>query len=126
MIPGTSVHQDEDIWGANASTFDHTRFLVPEGQKKLSNTTAFRPFGAGTTMCPGRHFSTNAILSLVAMMLLQFDVEAVEGVWSAPTKTNADMWNAMPKPDRDIPVRIVPRSKQDTQTTEWKFVWTKE
>ncbi|KAF1976962.1 cytochrome P450 [Bimuria novae-zelandiae CBS 107.79] len=120
MIPGTAVHHDTDTWGSNASQFDQTRFLAPEGRKKLSNTTAFRPFGAGTTMCPGRHFSTNAILSLTVMILLQFDIEVVEGVWRMPTKKNADMWNAMPKPDWDIPVRITKRS--DT-STEWKFVW---
>lgn len=120
MIPGTAVHHDVETWGPEASSFDHTRLATTEGRKKLASTTAFRPFGAGTTMCPGRHFSMNAILSLVAMVLLQFDVSPVDGTWSMPTKKKADMWNAMPKPDSDVPVRITRRSSSGT---EWKFVW---
>ncbi|KAJ4299037.1 hypothetical protein N0V90_004281 [Kalmusia sp. IMI 367209] len=123
MIPGTAVHHDTEIWGSSATTFDHTRFSSPASLKKLSNTSAYRPFGAGATMCPGRHFSTNAILSLVAMILLQFDVKPVEGTWRVPTKKNADMWNAMPKPDHDIRVKISPRTYEDANQVEWKFVW---
>jgi cytochrome P450 len=123
MIPGTAVHHDTNTWGPNASQFDHKRFLTAAGQAKRAHTTAYRPFGAGTTMCPGRHFSTSAVLSLIAMVLLQFDVEPVEGQWQMPTKNNADMWNAMPKPDHDIPVKISPRSDQNTSHTEWRFLW---
>ncbi|KAF2250378.1 cytochrome P450 [Trematosphaeria pertusa] len=121
MIPGTAVHHDPEVWGHGAETFDHRRFLNPEGHKKLSSTSAFRPFGAGATMCPGRHFSTNTILSLVAMVLLQFEIRPVEGRWSMPTKRNADLWNAMPKPDNDVRVRIARR--KDPGTAQWKFVW---
>jgi cytochrome P450 len=122
MIPGTAIHHDTETWGPSASTFNHTRFFTAEGRKKLSNTSAFRPFGAGVTMCPGRHFATNAVLSLAAMILLQYDVEPVEGQWKTPSTKNADMWNAMPKPDCDIPVRITRRS-EDASKTESKFVW---
>jgi cytochrome P450 len=123
MIPGTAVHHDTNTWGPSASQFDHKRFLTAAGRAKRANTTAYRPFGAGTTMCPGRHFSTSAVLSLVGIVLLQFDVEPAEGQWQMPTKNNADMWNAMPKPDQDIPVRICRRSDQDASHTEWKFIW---
>lgn len=120
MIPGKSIHHRTDIWGQTANTFDHTRFLMSKSKKNLSSTSAFRPFGAGTTMCPGRHFSTNVILSLVAVVLLKFNVEPVLGSWQQPTKQNADMWNAMPKPDHDIDVSFVPRCGNQA---EWKFVW---
>lgn len=123
MIPGTTVHHNTDNWGPSASAFDHTRFFTAEGKKNLHNTTAFRPFGAGTTMCPGRHFSTSVILSLVAMTLLQFDVQPVQGQWQMPTKKDADMWNAMPKPDHDVPVKISRRDEEKSDHTEWKFVW---
>ncbi|KAF9729928.1 25-hydroxycholesterol 7-alpha-hydroxylase 1 [Paraphaeosphaeria minitans] len=118
MIPGSIVHHNTNTWGPSASDFDHKRSFTPAGRRNLSNTTAYRPFGAGTTMCPGRHFSTSVVLSLVAMTLLQFDVQPVEGQWQMPTKTNADMWNAMPKP-----VRISRRVDEESTHTEWKFVW---
>lgn len=120
MVPGQSVHHNKDIWGPSADTFDHLRFLSSGSKKNLSRTSAFRPFGAGVTMCPGRHFSTNVILSLVVMILLRFDVEPMDGVWKKPTKHNADMWNAMPKPDHDIDVKFESRGEEQI---EWKFIW---
>ncbi|KAJ4334886.1 hypothetical protein N0V95_009054 [Ascochyta clinopodiicola] len=118
MIPGRSVHHNKDVWGPSADTFDHTRFLSPDSRKNVSSTSSFRPFGAGVTMCPGRHFSTNVILSLAVMVLLKFDVVPVKE-WRQPTKRGADMWNAMPKPDQDIDVSFEPRDEK----VEWKFVW---
>ncbi|KAF2870028.1 cytochrome P450 [Massariosphaeria phaeospora] len=122
MIPGPVVHYDAAIWGLDADLFNHRRFLFPaSARKRLVNTSNFRPFGAGVTMCPGRHFSTNAMVSLAAMMLLQFDVKPKDGAWKIPSTNNADLWNAMPKPDWDVEVDILPR--KDAEAVEWKFVW---
>jgi cytochrome P450 len=124
MIPGQSVHHDKEIWGSHADVFDHLRFLNPQGKRNLSSTSAFRPFGAGTTMCPGRHFSTDVILTLVAMVVSQYDLTPMEGQWKAPTTRNADIWNAMPKPDWDLDITISRRS--DVKDAKWKFVWAPE
>ncbi|KAF1832832.1 cytochrome P450 [Decorospora gaudefroyi] len=121
MIPGQSIHHNTDIWGPGAKTFDHHRFLSTESKKNLSSTSAFRPFGAGVTMCPGRHFSTNVILSLVAMIVLQYDVMPQAGEWVAPTKRNADLWNAMPKPDWDVGVWLAKINEE--KEVQWKFLW---
>ncbi|KAG9199032.1 hypothetical protein G6514_009133 [Epicoccum nigrum] len=118
MIPGHSVHHNKDIWGLDADTFDHRRFLLSQSKTNLFSTSAFRPFGAGVTMCPGRHFSTNVILSLVVTVLLKFDVVPASREWNEPTKRSADMCNAMPKPDHDIDVVLTPKGE-----VEWKFVW---
>ncbi|KAI8931607.1 hypothetical protein NX059_011261 [Plenodomus lindquistii] len=121
MIPGQSIHHNPEIWGSIADTFDHRRFLTPDAERNLTRTSAFRPFGAGTSMCPGRHFSTNVILSLVAMVVLQYNVVPVDGTWTAPTKRNADLWNAMPKPDWDIDVRLMRNA--GFGKSHWKFSW---
>jgi cytochrome P450 len=124
MIPGQSIHHEKEIWGPEADEFDHFRFLKPESKRKLSSSSSFRPFGAGTTMCPGRHFSTNIILSLAAMVVLQFNIMPMEGHWRAPTKRDADIWNAMPKPDWDVDVNISKRV--DNEEVDWKFIWGDE
>jgi len=124
MIPGQSLHHNKDTWGPDADTFKHERFLSPGSKKNLGNTSAFRPFGAGISMCPGRHFSTNVILGLVAMVVLQYEILPLEGKWIAPTKRSADLWNAMPKPDWDISVQLVKRS--ENTNTQWRFLWGEE
>jgi cytochrome P450 len=121
MIPGTAAHHNTEVWGENAEAFDHRRFLTPAGLKKLGISTAYRPFGAGVTQCPGRNFSINIILSLVAMVVMQYDVDTVDGDWNMPTKWNADLWNAMPKPDTDLQVKFTPR--KEAEGVEFKFVW---
>jgi cytochrome P450 len=121
MIPGQSIHHNKDIWGVSADVFDYRRFLASESKKNLSSTSAFRPFGAGVTMCPGRHFSTNVIISLVAMVVLQYDIVPTTASWVAPTKRNADLWNAMPTPDQDMDVNFIRRIGE--KAVEWKFVW---
>jgi len=121
MIPGQSIHHNKDIWGPSPEIFNHQRFLSPDSKKELLRTSSFRPFGAGVTMCPGRHFSTNVIMSLVAMVVQHDDILPKEGQWKTPTKRNADLWNAMPKPDWDLDVEFVGRvGEKDVQ---WKFVW---
>jgi hypothetical protein len=120
MIPGPVVHSDINVWGATVNKFDHHRFI---DTKKKPSTSAFRPFGSGATMCPGRHFSTNAILGLTAMVVMQFDVSPVgtEGRWVLPTTEFADLWNAMPKPDQDVSVELT--SCKATAGIDMKFVW---
>lgn len=40
---------------------------------------AFRSFGGGKTVCPGRHFATGEILGLVASIVLRFEIEGADG-----------------------------------------------
>jgi cytochrome P450 len=39
---------------------------------------ALRPFGGGTTLCPGRHFATNEIMGGLAALLLRLEIEVDE------------------------------------------------
>ncbi|KAI0434247.1 cytochrome P450 [Xylaria sp. FL1042] len=83
QIAGGVIHADQSIWGDNVEHFDPSRFL--ERKEQLGNTksqihpAAFRAFGGGKTLCPGRHFAMNEILSLVALVVLMFDIEAPGG-----------------------------------------------
>ena len=120
VIPGPVVHSDANLWGATVDSFDHHRFM---DIKRHTPTSSFRPFGSGSSMCPGRHFSTNVILSLAVMIVLQFDVSPTdtEGLWILPTTEFADLWNAMPKPDHDVSVELT--SRKEVAGIEMKFVW---
>ncbi|KAI0459103.1 cytochrome P450 [Xylaria acuta] len=84
QIAGGVIHADESIWGDGVETFNPGRFL--ESKQQSGNTrqnqihpAAFRAFGGGKTLCPGRHFAMNEILSLVSLVVLTFDMEAPDG-----------------------------------------------
>lgn len=107
MIPSTVQHTNRSIWGDTVDEFNHERF-VP-GSKRV-NPVAFRGFGGGTTLCPGRHFASTEILMFSALLVLRFDLYPVDGKWAAPTTAKSPMVNAMPVPDWDINVELRPRS----------------
>lgn len=110
----TSVVQntDQSIWGPTFGNFDHRRFVSQPGEKRKT-PAAFRPFGGGSILCPGRHFVTAEVLSFVILLLLRFDLEPVtkDGKWFEPRREMA-MTTSIPTPKDRIQVKIVPREKQ--------------
>ncbi|KAI1369911.1 cytochrome P450 [Xylaria arbuscula] len=84
QIAGGVIHADQSIWGDNVGEFSPGRFLDSKqqlgaaGQKQI-HPAAFRAFGGGKTLCPGRHFAMSEILSLVALVVLVFDIRASDG-----------------------------------------------
>ncbi|KAI1132917.1 cytochrome P450 [Nemania abortiva] len=84
QIAGGVIHADQSIWGDNVEDFNPGRFLEPRQQSGTArqnqiHPAAFRAFGGGKTLCPGRHFAMNEILSLVSLVILMFDIEAPGG-----------------------------------------------
>jgi cytochrome P450 len=86
MIPGRPAHFATDVWGDDANCFDAERFLFkgkePDGTKtpaKHPKLKDLKPFGGGSTLCPGRLFASNEVLSYVAIVLRNFDLLIPEG-----------------------------------------------
>ena len=94
QISGGIMHADAKIWGEDVDEFRPERFLnspnghissasKPDDARSNTVTTektkqvhpaAFRAFGGGATLCPGRHFAQAEILGFVAMVLLRFEL----------------------------------------------------
>ncbi|KAI0400159.1 cytochrome P450 [Xylaria palmicola] len=110
MMPSTVQHTNRDVWGSTVDDFLHKRFVREPGVKG-PNPIAFRGFGGGTTLCPGRHFASTEILMFSALLVLQFDLDPVTGKWVAPPTANSPMVNALPVPDWDFQVEM--RSRDD-------------
>ncbi|KAK2602397.1 hypothetical protein N8I77_008932 [Diaporthe amygdali] len=104
-------HTEEALWGPTVSSFDHHRFLREPGRKR-TNPVAFRAFGGGTVLCPGRHFVSTEVMSFTALLLLRFDLRPAtqDGKWAKPRK-NFPMTSSMPTPKDEVQVEIVPRDK---------------
>lgn len=121
MIPAPVQHTDTAAWGDNVNSFDHMRFVHRPGQKR-PNRTAFRAFGGGHVLCPGRHFASTEIMALAALLALQFDVVPTGngGKWVEPTWKNSPIQAGFPIPDKDIDVELRPRDP----SKKWEVTFT--
>lgn len=81
QIAGGVMHENATIWGEDVGAFNPVRhFKVDNNDEDTSvrvHPAAFRAFGGGRTMCPGRHFATGEILGLVASVVMRFDMEGL-------------------------------------------------
>ena len=116
QMPSRILHKDSSTWGDDVDDFNPRRFMGDSNSRgplshgdKPPNAAAFRPFGGGTTLCPGRHFATNTILTVAAMFILHYDLVPVSGAWSMPSADNTSMSEFMMEPDVDIEVDVLPR-----------------
>ncbi|KAF3003989.1 hypothetical protein E8E14_007603 [Neopestalotiopsis sp. 37M] len=116
MMPSKVQHTNRDVWGATVDEFNHRRFMRESGVKRV-NPVAFRAFGGGSTLCPGRHFASTEMLMFAALLALRFDLHPVEGKWTQPSTVKSPMIHAMPVPDWDIDVELRPRGTRDWKVT---------
>ncbi|KAI4863881.1 putative 25-hydroxycholesterol 7-alpha-hydroxylase [Hypoxylon rubiginosum] len=110
MISARAQHSNPTVWGENVDVFYHKRFVKQPGSGKRPNPIAFRGFGGGTTLCPGRHFATSEILMLTTLLLLRFDIRPADGMpWVLPSTAKSSQAEAMEQPDDDINIELVLR-----------------
>lgn len=83
QIAGGVMHGNPDTWGDDVDVFNPKRHLKNNSKQEESdaakvNPAAFRAFGGGRTMCPGRHFATGEILGLLANLVMRFEIEGLD------------------------------------------------
>ncbi|KAF7881739.1 uncharacterized protein EAF02_006427 [Botrytis sinoallii] len=121
QMPGRVIHMDPKIWGPDVADFNPRRFLKDKDIKR-PNPAAFRTFGGGTTLCPGRHFATNEILAVVSMFVMRFDMRPVEREWKLPKSDNTNVTTVIMEPDTDIDVVVSQRKEVGDGKWTFKFV----
>ncbi|KAI2769288.1 cytochrome P450 [Daldinia loculata] len=122
QIPSIVIHQDANLWGSDVMEFNPRRFL-PEEKHNRPRDVCFRAFGGGKTLCPGRHFATNEILTFVAAFIVRLDMKPIEGDWKLPTTANTNVAAGIMGPDEDIQVEI--RTRQGYEDVKWAMVLNK-
>ena len=123
QMPSSVVHADESLWGGNAKGFNPRRFLkrdTKNGEQKV-HPGAFRAFGGGSSLCPGRHFATTEILAAVAMIIMRFDISPVVGEWIIPRAAGHGLASAIPPPASDLKFRVTRRSGHPDDRWEFKM-----
>lgn len=116
MMSARAQHSNPSVWGENVGEFYHKRFVKAAGDGKSHNPVAFRGFGGGVTLCPGRHFATSEILMLATLLLLRCEVRPKIGNWKLPTTAKSSQAEAVEQPDSDIEIEISCRDD-----TLWKL-----
>lgn len=123
QMPSRVIHVNSSIWGSDAADFDPYRFtkdsIPTTSNGKRPPRTAFRAFGGGTTLCPGRHFATNEILVLVSMFVMRFEMKPTKGGWKQPKTDNTRVATVIMEPDEDIEVDIYAR--EGLEGVKWVF-----
>lgn len=122
FIPSANIHHSESAWGPTASTFDPERFLQDSDPKSAHKVPgyAYRAFGSGASVCPGRHFATYEILTILIITVLRFDIIPVRRSWEMP-KTKSHITTSIMTPIEDVEVRL--KQREEMRGMEWAFVW---
>ncbi|KAF2626573.1 cytochrome P450 [Macroventuria anomochaeta] len=127
-----ALHQNRELWGPDVESFKPNRFLysingsktnpdgsVPEDKAHALHPATFRSFGGGKHMCPGRHFAQCEIISLSAVLLLAFDMEAIDGTdWNPPPDTKRTPISVM-RPLKELKVRL--QRRKEFENIKWKL-----
>jgi len=111
FIPGAAHHKLKSAWGEHADEFSPERFVPNPGSKSRSyDAAAFRAFGGGATLCPGRHFVATEILAFAAFIVLRFDAQPTDGKWTPPTTQRTVPAATIRQPDYGFDVELRARN----------------
>jgi cytochrome P450 len=111
FIPNAAIHFDRASWGPNVDTFVPNRFTRDSGEK--FHPAAFRGFGGGVNLCPGKAYSLRLITAVVAAVALRYEPECVEkdaeGTWMDPGHDEKSMAITLARPLREVKVKFTKR-----------------
>ena len=108
LMPTLLVHTDISIWGPDVKEFNHKGFMKDRSGSQVGEArkqpppAAFRVFGGGTTLCPGRHFAMTEILAVAVMFIMRFDMVPVSGSWTPSATEKGNMAAVIMEPDTEF------------------------
>ncbi len=66
------LHFNQSIFGKDVSEFDSKRFV---DNQRLQDSSSWKPFGGGVSLCPGRRVAQRAVYMFIALVLHRFDIK---------------------------------------------------
>lgn len=120
QIPTNSVHADTEVWGSDAEDFKPERFDQSSRSTKKHHPSAFRTFGGGVGLCPGRHLAMDEVTTFTALVLYTFDISPGNSAASfhLPQKNTTSLGSIMnPTASFDV----VFSCREELIGVTWKF-----
>ncbi|KAG9277008.1 prostacyclin synthase-like [Astyanax mexicanus] len=115
LFPFLSPQMDPLIH-SEPEKFKFDRFLNADGTAKseffkegLKMRYGTMPWGAGSNLCPGRHFAISALKQFVFIFLKQFDLELCDRNASMPPVDSSRYGFGILQPDGDLEICYRPR-----------------
>ena len=110
LMPYRPMHFSSQIFGPDTDQFNPSRFIENPG---LSKHPGFRPWGGGSTFCPGRFLARREICAFVVSFLHRFQAELVAGeVFPRRDEVTPNLGIMEPMKGDDLQVRITVRGKE--------------
>ncbi|EMT67639.1 cytochrome P450 [Fusarium oxysporum II5] len=107
MMPYRQLHLNKEYWGENAEDFDIDKFV---DNPKLHSARTYKPFGGGTTLCPGRLLARQMALVYLAILVTRYDIQVIGGCSSQPFPEANDKVPTLgiisPKPGHDVKILV--------------------
>ncbi|KAH7389814.1 cytochrome P450, partial [Pyrenochaeta sp. MPI-SDFR-AT-0127] len=92
QIASGVIHVSPATWGTDAGEFNPERWTTTDADSHMDKdertalplpknvpSAAFRAFGGGSVLCPGRHFAMTEILGFVTLCIHMFDITDAQG-----------------------------------------------
>jgi cytochrome P450 len=107
MIPYRQLHFDPSIFGTEYPVFEFApeRFTSKSG-RYLTRSDNWRPFGGGSTMCPGRYVAKRFVMLFVALLLKRFEIESVSKRAPRANEAKPVLGLMSVKDEEDVLVRV--------------------
>ena len=124
------VHKDEKVWGPDAREFNPRRFIAgPDFETETGSavplpknvpSAAFRAFGGGSVICPGRYFAQSEIVGFVAAVVIGFDLERLDGgLINVPEREDRVIPLGVMKPRDEC--RVVMSRREGLENVKWEL-----
>lgn len=72
MVPFRQMLLDPNAFGVDVGVFNPERFIR---DKRLAGSASYRPFGGGSSYCPGRFIARQECVVFIALLFSKYDVE---------------------------------------------------
>ncbi|KAJ5115091.1 cytochrome P450 [Penicillium alfredii] len=126
-MPSEAMSRNQDVWGSTAAEFDPRRYMKPvesvehpeDRKKDPRRVGGFMAFGVSPIICPGRHFASNEILGLAAMIALRYDISPESGVWTPPQRNSMAIVSIMGPLKEGFKVNV--KRRKEFEEKRWEF-----